>query len=194
MKNVCLRLLRNPFRISWSSLCKLRRVITSMLAMRRNLLSWQLKLTPEKVSQDPSKWGREKTLMPVLTRKRALLLLEKAPRNQAPRLMMKAWKIRWLLCWRRSMISHASLNSRKMISNHIQMLNHSSTSSSMMSRLKFWKWNEIFEIGLIKFKVANSRSENQETAQNLITVPMKKNELLSDSIFYSLIHPKISVA
>ena len=181
MKNVCLRLLRNPFRISWSSLCKLRRVITSMLAMRRNLLRWQLKLTPEKVSQDPSKWGRAKTLMPVLTRKRALLLLEKAPRNQAPRLMMKAWKIRWLLCWRRSMISHASLNSRKMISNHIQMLNLSSTSSSMMSRLKFWKWNEIFGLGLIKFKVA--KSELQETGLNLQTSKKTKNEFSNDSIF-----------
>ena len=164
-----------------------------MLAMRRNLLSWQLKLTPEKVSQDPSKSGREETLIPVLTRKRALLLLKKVPRNLAPSLMMKAWKIRWLLCWRRSMISHASLNSRKMISNHIQMLNHSSTSSLMMSRLKFWKWNEIFELGSIKFKVANSRSENQETVLNLITV-LRKNELHCDSIFYSPIHPKISVA
>ena len=190
-----MRLLINPFRISWPSLCKLRRVITSMLAMRRNLLSWQLKLTQEKVSPDQSKWGREKTPMPVLKRKRKRvpLLLVKVPRNLAPSLMMKAWKIRWLLCWRRSMISHASLNSRKMISNHIQMLNHSSTSSLMMSRLKFWKWNEIFELGSIKFKVANSRSENQETVLNLITV-LRKNELHCDSIFYSPIHPKISVA
>ena len=161
-----------------------------MLAMRRNLLSWQLKLTQEKVSQDQSKWGREKTPMPVLKRKRTRvpLLLVKVPRNLAPSLMMKAWKIRWLLCWRRSMISHALSNSRKMISNHIQMLNHSSTSSLMMSRLKFWKWNEIFELGLIKCKVAKSNKE--ETALLLLKVP-RKNEsplhLINE-------HPKISVA
>ena len=140
------------------------------------------------MSPDQSKWGREETPMPVLRRKRKRvpLLFVKVPRNLAPSLMMKAWKIRWLLCWRRSMISHALSNSRKMISNHIQMLNHSSTSSLMMSRLKFWKWNEIFELGSIKFKVANSRSENQETDLSLTIVlrPMQiKNEFLCDSIF-----------
>ena len=39
------------------------------------------------MSQDLSKSGREETLIPVLTRKRALLLLKKVPRNLAPRLM-----------------------------------------------------------------------------------------------------------
>jgi len=155
-----------------------------MLAMRRSLLSWRPKLTLEKMNLDPSKWKREETRMPVLTRKRVLLFLEKVQRNLAPRLMKKAWKTRWLLSWRRSMISHALLNSRKMISNHIQMLNHSSTSSSMMSRLKFWKWNEIFEIGSIKFKVANSGSRSQETVQNLLPVPVIKNEFFFDSNFW----------
>ena len=194
MTNVCLRQLRNPFRIAWSSLCKLRRVITSMLDMRRSLLSWPPRLTLEKMSPDQSKSGREKTPKSVLTRIRALLLLGKVPRNPAPRPMMRAWKTRWLLCWRKSMTSHALLSSKKMISNHIQMLNHNSTSSSMTSRLKFWKWNEIFEIGLIKFKVAKQRSENQETALNLKTELVKKNELFIDSISESPIHPKIPVA
>ena len=195
MTNVCLRQLRNPFRTAWSSLCKLRRVITSMLAMRRSLLSWPPRLTLEKMSPDQSKSGREKTPKSVLTRiERALLLLEKVPRNPAPSLMMRAWKTRWLLYWRKSMTSHALLSSKKMISNHIQMLNHNSTSSSMTSRLKFWKWNEIFEIDLIKFKVAKLRSENQESALNLKTQLVKKNELFIDSISESPIHPKIPVA
>ena len=68
-----------------------------------------------------------------------------------------------------------------MISNHIQMLNLSSTSSSMMSRLKFWKWNEIFGLGLIKFKVA--KSELQETGLNLQISKKTKNEFSNDSIF-----------
>ena len=146
----------------------------------------------EKMSQGQNKWEREKTLRMVIE-KRVLLLLEKAQKSLVLK-MKKTSKIKWLLCWRRSMISHALLNSRKMISNHIQMLNHSSTSSLMMSRLKFWKWNEIFEIDLIKFKVAKSRLKNQEIALNLQTVPVIKNEFKKTQFFDSLIHPKIPVA
>jgi len=42
--------------------------------------------------------------------------------------------------------------------------------------------------------VAKQRSENQETALNLKTELVKKNELFIDSISESPIHPKIPVA
>jgi len=181
LTKVCLSRLRNLFQIAWSSLCKLRRVIISMLAMRRNFLNWPFKLRQEKVSQDQSRLGREKTQPTVQTRKRLLLLQRKVPRKVSLKLKKKVLKIKWLLSSRRSMISHALSGSRKMILNHIQMLNLSSTSSLMMSRLKFWKWNEIFGSGLIKFKVAKSKL--QEIVQNLPIALVIKNELINNLIF-----------
>lgn len=183
MKKGYLIQLRNPFRIVWSSLCKLRRVITSMLDMRRSLLSWHLRLMLENLNQGQSKWERGKTLKLVQTRIRVLQILEKVLKNLAPRLMMKAWKIKWLLYWGKFMTNHAILNFRKMISNHIQMLNHSSTSSLMMSRLKFWKWNEIFERGLIRFKVVKSRLRMWEIVQNLPIALLTRNEIQDSIIF-----------